>query len=216
VSSGRPSYDVWLFDLDGTLVDTEWQYQRRIFDSVGEKLGVEFDDRTVRDVWYGLGGDRDDLLYEQGYDPDPFWEVFDRLDDPESRAAATYLYGDAAVVADIEGPTAVVTHCPAPVTELVLDRLGVEDWFDAVVCCSAEVGFKPDPEPVHRALAALDHPGADGVLVGDGVCDVGAAWNADLDGVHVERHGHHERGYCVHADHRLTSLSEWPALAARA
>jgi phosphoglycolate phosphatase len=211
VSSARP-YDVWLFDLDGTLVDTEWAYKRRVFDDVGSELGVSFTDEAVRDLWYGIGGDRDDLLCERGFDPERFWTVFDRRDDPAERAAATHLYDDAAVVGELDAPTAVVTHCPAPVTERVLDSLGVWDWFDAVVCCSADLGFKPDPAPVRRALAAAGRPEGNGVLVGDGVGDVAAARNADLDGVHVERHGPDRRGYCVRADHRLTSLAEWSAL----
>jgi len=206
-------YDVWLFDLDGTLVDTEWEYKRRIFDRVGAELGVTFDDRAVGRLWYGLGGDRDAILRRWGLDPDRFWAVFDRVDDPERRAAATHLYEDAAAVGRLDAPTAVVTHCPEPVTDRVLEALDLRDWFDAVVCCSSETGFKPDPGPVERALAAVGCPAASGVLVGDGAGDVGAAWNAGLEAAHVERHGHEHRGHCVLADHRVDSLAEWPVLA---
>jgi phosphoglycolate phosphatase len=46
------------------------------------------------------------------------------------------------------------------------------------------------------------------VLVGDGPQDIGAAWNAGLDGAHVERHGHDRRGMCVVGDHRLERVDE--------
>jgi phosphoglycolate phosphatase len=52
-----------------------------------------------------------------------------------------------------------------------------------------------------------------GVLVGDGPQDVGAAWNAGLDGIHVERHGHDRRGSCVLGDRRVTRLTEIPRVA---
>jgi phosphoglycolate phosphatase len=46
------------------------------------------------------------------------------------------------------------------------------------------------------------------VLAGDGPQDVGAAWNAGLDGVHVERHGHERRGMCVLGDYRVESFDD--------
>jgi len=47
-----------------------------------------------------------------------------------------------------------------------------------------------------------------GVLAGDGPNDIGAAWNAGLDGVHVERHDPSRRGRCVLGDYRGRSLDE--------
>jgi phosphoglycolate phosphatase len=44
------------------------------------------------------------------------------------------------------------------------------------------------------------------VLAGDGANDVGAAWNAGLDGVHVERHDPTRRGQCVLGDYRVESF----------
>ncbi|MFB6120356.1 MAG: HAD family hydrolase [Halobacteriaceae archaeon] len=206
VSAG---YDYWLFDLDGTLVDTEWSYKRDLFDRVGARIGRGFDDRQVERIWHGLGGDRDDVLRAAGADPERFWAVFDELDDPVARAEATYLYDDAEPVGNFERPVGVVTHCPGPVTERVLSHLDVADWFDAVVCCSAETGFKPDPTPVETAIAEIGaRPGDGGALVGDGRSDVGAARNAGIDAVHVERHGHERRGRCILGDRRVTRLTD--------
>jgi len=201
-------YDYWLFDLDGTLVDTEWRYKRRLFDRVGARIGRGFDDRQVERIWHGLGGDRDEVLRETGTDPERFWTVFDDLDDPIARAEATYLYEDAEPIGDLTVPTGLVTHCPEPITERVLATLGVTDWFDAVVCCSAETGFKPDPEPVRTAMRGVGGGPGGGALVGDGLGDVGAARNAGIDAVHVERHGHERRGRCILGDRRVTRLTE--------
>jgi phosphoglycolate phosphatase len=210
-------YDFWLFDLDGTLVDVEWSYTRETFDRVGERLGREFTDREAEVLWHGLGGARDAQLRAWGIDPDTFWPAFHAIEDPQARAEATYLHDDAAalvsdlVAADV--PVGVVTHCQAFLAEPVIDRLDVGDWFDAFVTCTPELGWKPDPAPVQHAIERLGLDPADpgrGILAGDGASDVGAAWNAGLDGIHVERHSPRRRGHCVLADHRVSSFDELP------
>jgi phosphoglycolate phosphatase len=208
------AYDVWLFDLDGTLVDAEWSYTREVFDRVGDRLGREFTDREAEIVWHGLGGARDPQLRAWGISPDEFWPAFHDVEDPQARAEATYLHEDAAeLVADLAGgdaPVGVVTHCQQFLADPVIDHLDVRDWFDAVVCCTEEVGWKPDPAPVHHTIRALGLDPADpgrGVLAGDGASDIGAAWNAGLDGIHVERHSPERRGQCVLADYRVDAFS---------
>ncbi|ELZ18900.1 haloacid dehalogenase [Natrinema thermotolerans DSM 11552] len=203
-------YDFWLLDLDGTLVDVEWSYTRGVFDRVGDRLGREFSDRQAEIIWNGLTGSRDRQLEAWGVDPDAFWTAFHEEEDPIERAERTYLHEDAAVVADLEVPVGLVTHCQEFLTEPVLDHLDIHDWFDARLCCTEETGWKPDPGPVERVMNDLGvgHNGHRGVLAGDGACDVGAAWNAGLDAIHVERVGHEQRGRCVLGDHRVTSFDE--------
>jgi phosphoglycolate phosphatase len=205
----RADYDVWLFDLDGTLVDTEWSYTREVFDRVGDRVGHEFSDYQAEVLWHGLGGSRDDQLREWGFDPGAFWRAFHDVEDPVERADATYLYDDAAHVADLDDPVGLVTHCAEFLAEPVLDSLDIGDWFDVVVCCDDDIGWKPDPQPIEHALCDMDAtPDHDGVYIGDASSDVGAAQNAGLDGVHVERHDPHKRGHCVLGDHRIESFDE--------
>ena len=165
------TYDFWMFDLDGTIVDIEPSYPTAVVTDVGDRLGVGFTEREAEILWYGLGGVREHVLQRHGIAPDLFWEVF---------------------------------HEP------VLDRLDIRDWFDTVVCCSEETGWKPDPTPVEMAMTDLDvaHNGHEGVLVGDDPDDVGAAWNAGLDAIHVERYDPDERGQCVLGDHRVRGFDD--------
>ena len=204
------TYDYWLFDLDGTLTDTEWWYVRETFDRIEARTGLSFTDREARLLWHGLAGSRSALLESWGIDPEPFWPVFNDAHVPAERAEATYLYDDAELVGAIQSSVGIVTHCQSFLVEPIFDALDIGDWFDAVVCTTADLGWKPDPAPVERALAGLpaETESGRGVLVGDMPNDVGAAWNAGLDAIHVERHGHDRRGACVRADRRVGSLDE--------
>lgn len=207
------AYDVWLFDLDGTVVDAEWSYIRRVFDETGDRLGCTFSDETAEDLWHGLTGTRDAHLREMGIDPADFWPAFHDVEDPQARAAASYVYDDAARLIDrlrtAGQPVGVVTHCASFLAYPVIETLGIDEWFDAFLSCSEETGYKPDPTPVRRVLSELDAgDDPDGVLLGDGESDVAAAWNTGLDAVHVERHGHERRGRCVRADRRVHGFDE--------
>ncbi|MBS3760354.1 HAD family hydrolase [Halodesulfurarchaeum sp.] len=207
----RPeAYDFWLLDLDGTLVDTEWAYTREVFDRVGEQMDYHFSDREARSLWHGLVGSRDVYLDHLGFEPVTFWETFHRIEDPKERVEATYLHDDASFVADLDVPAGVVTHSQPFLAEPVMDSLGITDWFDTVITCSEEIGWKPDPTPLHLAMEDLDidPDTASGVMAGDADTDVGAAWNAGLDAVHVERHGACDRGKCVLGDYRVSSFAE--------
>ena len=205
-----PEYDFWLLDLDGTLVDVEWSYTRDVFDRVGARIEREFSDEEARILWNGLTGSRDRQLREWEIEPAVFWDAFHEEEDPLVRAEATYLHDDAEFVAELDVPVGLVTHCQEFLTTPVLDHVGIADWFDAVVCCTDEIGWKPDPTPVERVMSDLGvgHNGHEGVLAGDGACDVGAAWNAGLDAIHVERLGPEQRGQCVLGDYRVESFDE--------
>jgi phosphoglycolate phosphatase len=205
------AYDFWLLDLDGTIVDVEPRYRHDVFEVVGDRLGHEFSDEATERLWHGLGGPRSEELHAMGIDPARFWPALHEVEDPQARAEATYVHDDADdLLATLDGevPVGVVTHCAPFLANEVVDQLDLRSRFDAFVCCSDELGWKPDPEPVHHTMGELGVDSANGVLAGDGSSDVGAAWNAGLDAVHVERHGHEFRGQCVLADHRVERFDE--------
>jgi phosphoglycolate phosphatase len=206
--SSATTYDFWLFDLDGTLVDTEFDYVRETMGRVGERLGCSFSDREARVLWHGHRDARQRIL-PADVSIAEFWRTFDAIDDPQARAEATFLYDDARPIGDLDGPVGLVTHCPAPMTAAVLQHLDVRDWFDSVVCCDEDVGWKPDPRPVETAMGELGVNGVhSGALAGDGPGDVGAAWNAGLDALHVARKDPDDLGRCVLADHRVESFAD--------
>jgi phosphoglycolate phosphatase len=218
-SGDAAGYGVWLCDLDGTLVDVERSYVHAVIDRVGDRLGCDFDDREAVQLWYGTDGVRRRRLAAHGVTVETFWETFEAVRDPAERVNATFLYGDAVRVGAIDAPVGLVTHCPEPITRDVLDALDLRDWFDAVVCCDHEIGWKPDPEPARRALSGLAGAGeppstaadggrAPGVFVGASPVDVGAARSVGFDAVHVARHDPMLRGRCVLGDRRVSGFDD--------
>jgi len=204
-------YDFWMFDLDGTIVDIEPSYPQEVVREIGTRLGVSFTDREAEVLWYGMGGSRNRFLRKRGIAPEDFWTTFHQVEDPVARAESTYLYDDAAdFVPEQDGPIGIVTHCQEYLTDPILDHLDIGDWFDVVVCCDDEIGWKPDPNPVEHAMSELGvgYNGHAGAMVGDDADDVGAAWNAGLEAIHVERRDPAERGQCVLGDRRVRSFTE--------
>lgn len=204
-------YDFWLLDLDGTLVDVEPSYIHEVFDRLGEELGVSFTDYESEVCWYGIGDARERVLAGKDVTSERFWTMFHRVEDAVARAEATHLYPDAeAFVPTLEEPVGLVTHCQEYLTRPVLETHDIGDWFDTVVCCTEETGFKPDPGPVEVAMRDMNvaHNGHRGVLAGDDPGDIGAAWNAGITGVHVQRHDPDRYGLCVRGDRRVTDLTQ--------
>ena len=204
-------YDFWLLDLDGTLVDVESSYIHEVVRTVGDRLGVSFDPRQAEHLWYGFGDTRDRVLAETGIDHETFWSAFHSVDDPDARATATHIYPDArGFVKSLEAPTGLVTHCQAYLTGPILETLDIADWFDTVVCCDEETGWKPDPRPLELAMTDLGvgENGHAGAMVGDDPSDVAAAHNAGLDAVHVDRHDYDRLGGEVTGGRRVTALTD--------
>lgn len=183
-------YDFWLLDLDGTLVDVEERYVHETMGRVGDRLGIDFDDREAERLWHEHEASRDGVLDDHGLSREAFWSTFHEIEDPIARAEATFVYDDAAaVVPTLDRPVGLVTHCQHYLTEPLLAHHDMADWFDTVVCCDDDVGWKPDPGPLEVAMAdlgvATGH--ASGLMAGDAQTDVAAAKNAGLDAVHVAR-----------------------------
>lgn len=201
-------YDFWLLDLDGTLIDVERQYIYDVMNTVGRQFGVSFSEFESEQLWYGPSNSRATVLGRHGIDPETFWTEFHDIESPQRRAAASHLYPDTEpFVNSVDAPVGLVTHCQEFLTRPVLENLGISSWFDTIVCCTDETGWKPDPAPVELAMDRLGVSG-EGVLIGDDPSDVGAAWNAGLTGVHIQRRNPHRVGQCVRGDHRIDSLTE--------
>jgi putative hydrolase of the HAD superfamily len=180
-------YDAVLLDLYDTLVWSDWySWQGRVADHLGvthETIGRAFSQtRPARSVGATPDTESDLVAVLEAADIEPAPDVVaDLLEMEREMADSVRLYDDSLeVVRALRAggvPTALVSNCSHN-TRPIVDRLGLEREFDAVVL-SFEVGaMKPDPAIYREALTRLGGPDpARSVFVDDQVryCDGAAA-----------------------------------------
>lgn len=155
--------DAILWDLDGTLLDSEKLWDIPLFE-LAEKHGGTLSAPT-RAAMVGTNVKRTlDLLYtEVGLEPTPermadgaAW--IDRRMVEVFRASLPWRPGARQALATVRAagfPMALVTSTERQLTEIALDTIG-RDLFDVTVCGDEVDGLtKPHPQPYLRAAALL-------------------------------------------------------------
>ncbi|MGY1640695.1 HAD family hydrolase [Geodermatophilus sp. SYSU D00703] len=170
-----------LFDMDGTLVETE-QYWGEAMSALGRELGGDFSDaareRTVgTSMRVSMGVLYADLGVQRTEDEflaDCRW-IEDRVavllgGEIRWRPGARELIAE---VRSAATPTALVTTTPRRLADIVLGAIGraFPDLppFDVTVCGDEVPARKPDPAPYRQAMAALGVDPAGCVVLEDSV-----------------------------------------------
>ncbi|MFY9856526.1 MAG: pyrophosphatase PpaX [Exiguobacterium chiriqhucha] len=179
--------DTLLFDLDGTLLDTN----PLIIASFRHTLGYYFPNETYRD---------EDIFPFIG----PTLEKsFKALNEPEWKEMQAFYRSFNIAMHDqlvaeypgvIEGlyrlhakgyKMGVVTSKGRPVVEQGLRLFNIDHLFDVVITADDVVHEKPHAEPVERALRALGSTADRAVMVGDNDTDIFSGKNAGTKTVAV-------------------------------
>lgn len=162
---GAPRPEAVLWDLDGTIIDTEAAWATETEKLVLAHGGVW----TPQDEEFINGCNTEDHVARMaagiaaggGEHPEPM-SLFDELCDQLRRHVypdPPFLDGSRKVldlVAEAGIPQALVTATPAPLVEAFLPR--VSGVFDAIVTGSEEIPGKPDPAPYLLAASRLGVP----------------------------------------------------------
>lgn len=188
------SYDAYLFDLDGTLVDTAPDLMAGLNTCLAEHGYAEVDEELTR-RWVGHGAAKmiEQALAHQGSDEPPAHlatSMLDRFLDhytlhiadesapyPGVREALDSLGGHASL--------GVVTNKVSRLTIPLLDALDLAGYFEVVVCSDTVGVFKPAADPALHACASLGVEPARTLFVGDSITDVQCARAAGCDVVCV-------------------------------
>ena len=193
-----PAFNAYLFDLDGTLVDTAPDIMAGLNVALGEH-GYRAVDEALTRHWVGHGIAR---LMEQAFawlgEPQP----------PPARQESMlrrFREHYRAHVADLGGPypgarealrrlhgragLGVVTNKPEFLTTPLLDAVDLARYFGVVVCGDTLARPKPAPDPALHACAVLGVAPRRTLFVGDSGTDVACARAAGC-AVHCVRGGY--------------------------
>lgn len=175
-------YRGYLFDLDGTLVDTAPDINAAL-NHVLVNAGHDPVSESLTRHWVGHGA-RACLA-----------QALEHNDVPEPRIdamLAEFLEHYHAHVADLGAPypgvvaalqtlrergakLGVVTNKRGDLSHKLLDQLGMGKLFDCIVCGDSTPNPKPAADPTLLACAKLDVPPAEVLFVGDSTADVASA-----------------------------------------
>ena len=173
--------DTFLFDLDGTLVDSIPDLTKAI-NLLREELDLS---AVTSDEVRGYVGDGVGLLLQRALPEElfnlhrrkRFMEIY-----TEHLTDETVIYPGILEFLDMhrDKPMAVVTNKPEQFAVVVARHLGLHRWTDVVIGGDTLPQKKPDPAPVFEALRRLGCDGDGGTMVGDGETDLRAGKAAGL------------------------------------
>lgn len=203
-------YKLYLFDFDGTIVNTEKALEY-IFGESYKAAGIIIDPKDtmpisrkpLKKTYYEYGGTEEKL------------QVFlDKIEETLKSDRSTELstnYDDSLVILkylrDNHIDAGVVTSNNSPHVRVILDHLNIpQDTFKVVVGNGESKIGKPNPDPILKALEMIDYKGdlKDVCYVGDGINDMIAAKAAKVDAILIDRYNEHPMGDYI----KITSLEE--------
>ncbi len=150
--------DGLIFDFDGTLADTMPIHYQAWRETLAEH-GIDY----PRDVFYSLGGTPTvkivAILSERYNTPMDPAEVASRKEQAYLRRAEHIglIEPVVAIARAHRGtlPLAVATGSRRAIIEHALDKIGLADWFDAVVTADDVTGHKPEPDTFLEAARRI-------------------------------------------------------------
>jgi HAD superfamily hydrolase (TIGR01509 family) len=182
-----------VLDIDGTLVDTNYQHAIAWFRAFREN-GI------VLPVWrihrhIGMGGDQlvGALTSEETEE-----ELGDRIREQESKCyfeligEVEPMQGSRELIEDLKGrghKVVLASSAKEDEVDHYLDQLDARELADAWTTSADVEATKPEPDLVHAALERSGGPASEAVMVGDTPWDVKAAARAGVGTIAVRTGG---------------------------
>ncbi|MCC6573557.1 MAG: HAD family phosphatase [Planctomycetes bacterium] len=210
------AFDAVLWDMDGTLVDTERVVWDVMKDAFREIVGILLDESLFHSL---LGQSENDFF-------DTVQRLFGLNDAEVQEIGARFNHDYVPRLSDIPalpgaveavrhtqlaGPIALVTGSTLKQAEAVVKALRVKGLFDEIVACDHYERGKPHPEPYLMAAKKLGVKADKCLAIEDSPSGVKAAKAAGMKviGVHEGNKGKYD---IAHADLEIPSLVDFDLL----
>jgi pyrophosphatase PpaX len=181
-------YKTILFDLDGTLLDTN----ELIISSFLHTLRIFFPEKSVarEEIIMQLGGTLTDMLSKHAEEDkiNDMIEVYREFNIRTHDEMVTAFPNVLEVIKELheQGVTmGIVTTKQRNTVEMGLDLCGLTPYMSSVVTIQDVENPKPHPEPVLKGMAELGALPETTLMVGDSSYDIDAAHRAGVDSAGV-------------------------------
>lgn len=206
----------WIFDLDGTLINSYPLY-REILEQVSREFGIELS----RQAWEDLPHLILPKFLEKYFPEKSFRSAFDRVVELNlSRQSEIQAYaGIQEVVEHLHSSDRTLSICTArelKTAKGILYETGLHRYFPRLVSRDCVVNTKPHPEGIHRLMAQAQSEAHDTLMIGDHFMDIQAAKAAGVTAVSVGWNEFAPDELASHSDRHFTStqdFSSWVRLS---
>ena len=182
-------YKLLLFDLDGTLCDTDEMIVQTMFSIYKRHKPTK--ERTREELYYFSGPPIRETLKNEfpDYNPDEMYEVFKTTSKEFYKDTVVPFKDEKAVLSALKEKgylLGVVTNKGLPLTIYSLELCDIYPLFDVVISADDVAIPKPDPAGVFMAMERLNIKNKKEILyIGDNDIDDETAKNAGVDSLLV-------------------------------
>lgn len=182
-------YKLVLFDLDGTLIDTDkliFMSYKHVLNKYRSDYKVSFDEMidflgpTLMDTF---------KVYFPGMDHDEIIEEYREYNVSHHRKFVNAFKGAELTLKTLRElgiHVGVVTSKRKDVADFGLQEFSLDKYCELLIDCNAVTKYKPDPEGIIKAMNHFNVLPSETIMVGDSKSDMLAGINAKCDTIAVD------------------------------